>query len=115
MPSTEYKTVDNGFIDVLFPEERLLIEQKNAGIDSDKPEDRQDTQVTPVQQALRYADSLPFSLKPAVLCTCNFGRFRFYDLDHDPRATGEPSDERTLSELGDHIEIFRLLRKSDAR
>lgn len=42
-------------------------------------------------------------------------RFRFYDLDHDPRATGEPIDELTLSELGDHIEIFRLLRKSDAR
>ena len=72
--------MDNGFIDVLFPEERLLIEQKNAGIDSDKPEDRQDTQVTPVQQALRYADSLPFSLKPAVLCTCNFGRFVFMIL-----------------------------------
>ena len=80
----EYKTVGGGFIDVLCPEARFLVEQKGGKIDLDKPEERQDTMVTPVQQALRYADALPFSMKPAVLCTCNFKRFRFYDLDRDP-------------------------------
>ena len=99
----EYKTVGGGFIDVLCPEARFLIEQKGGKIDLDKPEERQGTMVTPVQQALRYADALPFSMKPAVLCTCNFRRFRFYDLDRDPRATGEPADEFALEELGDHL------------
>ena len=99
----EYKTVGGGFIDVLCPEARFLVEQKGGKTDLDKPEERQGTMVTPVQQALRYADALPFSMKPAVLCTCNFKRFRFYDLDRDPRATGEPADEFALEELGDHL------------
>lgn len=99
----EYRTVGGGFIDVLCPEARLLVEQKSGDIDLDKPEPRQGTMVTPVQQALRYADALPPSLKPAVLCTCNFNTFRFYDLEKDPRATGKPADEFTLEDLGDHL------------
>ena len=99
----EYRTVGGGFIDVLCPEARLLVEQKSGDVDLNRPEIRQGTPVTPVQQALRYADALPPSLKPVVLCTCNFNTFRFYDLEKDPRATGEPADEFTLEELGDHL------------
>lgn len=99
----EHRTVGGGYIDVLCPEARLLVEQKSAGIDMDKPETRQGTPVTPVEQALRYSDALPLSQKPAVICTCNFERFRFYDLEKDPRATGEPADEFTLDELGEHL------------
>lgn len=99
----EYKTVGGGYIDAICPEARLLIEQKSADINLDKPEERQGAKVTPVQQALRYADALPFSMKPAVLCTCNFKTFRFYDLDKDPRATGRPADEFTLEQLEDHL------------
>lgn len=109
----EYRTVNNGFIDVLCPDARLLVEQKSAGIDLDKPEIRQGTPVTPVQQALRYADALPFSLKPSVLCTCNFGRFRFYDLELDPRATGSPVDEFTLEQLPDHVDTLRRIFSDD--
>lgn len=105
----EYKTVGNGFIDVLCPDARLLVEQKSIGIDLDKPEVRQGTEVTPVQQALRYADALPFSMKPAVLCTCNFRTFRFYDLDKDPRATGSPVDEFTLEQLPEHVDTLRRI------
>ena len=105
----EYRTVGNGFIDVLCPGARLLVEQKSAGIDLDKPEVRQGTAVTPVQQALRYADALPFSMKPAVLCTCNFRTFRFYDLEKDPRATGAPADEFSLDELADHVDMLRRI------
>lgn len=105
----EYRTVGDGFIDVLFPDARLLVEQKSAGVDLDKPEKRQGTLVTPVQQALRYADALPFSMKPAVLCTCNFDTFRFYDLDKDPRATGEPGEEFALAELADHVGTLRRI------
>ena len=99
----EDRTDGGGYIDMLFPQARFLVEQKNSRIDLDKPEERQGTMVTPVQQALRYANDMPASIKPTVLCTCNFKRFRFYDLDKDPRATGEPADEFTLEELGDHL------------
>lgn len=99
----EYKTAGGGFIDVLCPEARFLVEQKSSKIDLDELEERQGAKVAPVQQALRYADALPFSMKPAVLCTCNFSKFRFYDLDKDPLATGKPADEFTLEELGDHL------------
>ncbi|NMM99904.1 DNA methyltransferase [Bifidobacterium sp. DSM 109958] len=105
----EYRTVGGGFIDALCPDARLLIEQKGRGVDLDKPEVRQGTPVTPVQQALRYADALPFSLKPAVLCTCNFDTFRFYDLERDPRATGAPADEFRLADLGDHLDTLRRI------
>ena len=105
----EYRTVGDGFIDVLFPDARLLVEQKSAGVDLDKPEKRQGDLVTPVQQALRYADALPFSMKPAVLCTCNFDTFRFYDLDEDPRATGKPGEEFALVELADHVGTLRRI------
>lgn len=103
----EYRTVDGGYIDVLCPEARLLVEQKSSDVDLDKPEKRQNKLVTPVQQALRYADSLPYSMKPAVICTCNFHTFRFYDLDQDPRAEHSPVDEFTLNELGEHLDTFR--------
>ena len=99
----EHPTAGGGFVDVLCPEARFLVEQKSSDINLDKPEERQKVKVTPIQQALRYADALPFSLKPAVLCTCNFHEFRFYDLEKDPRATGEPADRFTLDELGDHL------------
>lgn len=102
----EHKTASGGFIDVLCPDARFLVEQKSAGVDLDKKEPRQEGQVTPVEQALRYADDLPFSLKPSVICTCNFQRFRFYDLEKDPRATSSPVADFTLRELGDHIDTL---------
>lgn len=102
----EHKTASGGFIDVLCPDARFLVEQKSAGVDLDKKEPRQEGQVTPIEQALRYADNLPFSLKPSVICTRNFQRFRFYDLERDPRATGSPVADFTLRELGDHIDTL---------
>ena len=109
----EHKTAGGGFIDVLCPDARFLVEQKSAGIDLDKPEQRQGTMVTPVQQAVRYSDNLPLSLKPSVICTCNFERFRFYDLEKDPRAAGEPAADFTLRELADHIDTLTSVFAED--
>lgn len=105
----EFPTAGGGYVDVLFPDARFLIEQKSLNVNLDDPEIRQGVPVTPVQQALRYAQQLPYSLKPAVIGTCNFGRFRFYDLDKDPLAQGQPVEEFTLEQLGDHLGIFRQL------
>ncbi|MCI1207340.1 MAG: N-6 DNA methylase, partial [Microbacteriaceae bacterium] len=84
------------------PDARLLVEQKSTGVDLDRPEPRQGTMVTPVEQALRYANTLPASEKPAKIITCNFSHFRVYDLDADPLAKA-PADEFDLADLADHL------------
>lgn len=104
----EHLTARGGYIDVLSPDARFLVEQKSQGIDLDRPEMRQQTPVTPVQQALRYANYLPADQKPRVICTCNFRQFRFYDLNEDPAATS-PIEEFTLEQLPEHLSIFRRI------
>lgn len=101
----EHPTALGGYIDVLSPNARFLAEQKSAKIDLDKPEQRQGTLVTPVEQALRYANYLPADEKPTTICTCNFQRFRFYDLNADPAAKS-PIEEFTLERLPEHLSIF---------
>ena len=101
----EHPTALGGYIDVLSPDARFLVEQKSAGISLDKPETRQGTLVTPVEQALRYANYLPADEKPTTICTCNFHEFRFYDLNADPAAKS-PVEAFTLDQLPEHLSIF---------
>ena len=101
----EHPTALGGYIDVLSPDARFLVEQKSASISLDKPEPRQGTLVTPVEQALRYANYLPADEKPTTICTCNFQRFRFYDLNADPAAKS-PVEAFTLDQLPEHLSIF---------
>lgn len=111
----ERRTALDGFIDALMIQARVLVEQKSLGVDLDRPEPRQGSMVTPVQQAKRYADSLPPSERPSVLITCNFGTFRLYDLEADPLAR-TPQSEFTLADLPEHInEIGRLFTHENSR
>lgn len=111
----ERRTALDGFIDALMIQARMLVEQKSLGVDLDKPEPRQGTMVTPVEQAKRYSDSLPPSERPSVLITCNFGTFRLYDLEADPLAR-TPQSEFTLADLPEHInEIGRLFAHEHSR
>ena len=45
------RTAVDGFIDALMIQARALVEQKSLGVDLDRPEPRQGSMVTPVQQA----------------------------------------------------------------
>lgn len=111
----ERRTALDGFIDALMIQARVLVEQKSLGVDLDRPEPRQGSMVTPVQQAKRYADSLPPSERPTVLITCDFGTFRLYDLEADPLAR-TPQSEFTLADLPNHIsEIGRLFTHENSR
>lgn len=65
--------------------------------------------MTPVEQALRYVHALPPSVKPSVICTCNFETFRFYDLEEDPLAKGKPVEEFTLQELPERIKVLQRI------
>ncbi|WP_250309415.1 DNA methyltransferase [Gardnerella sp. Marseille-Q2328] len=103
----EYRTAGGGYIDMLCPDSRFLVEQKSKNIDLDKPEERQGKLVTPAEQAVRYSDNLPPSKKPTFICTCNFNTFRFYDIEKDPRAEKSPVEEFTLDKLAEHLTVFR--------
>ncbi|MCT7830282.1 MAG: hypothetical protein N4Q78_05960, partial [Lactobacillus iners] len=103
----EYRTANRGYIDMLCPDSRFLVEQKSKNVDLDKPEERQGDSVTPAEQAVRYSDNLPPSKKPTFICTCNFNTFRFYDIEKDPRAEKSPVEEFTLNKLAEHLTVFR--------
>ncbi|MFP1694831.1 class I SAM-dependent DNA methyltransferase [Gardnerella greenwoodii] len=103
----EYRTANRGYIDMLCPDSRFLVEQKSKNVDLDKPEERQGDSVTPAEQAVRYSDNLPPSKKPTFICTCNFNTFRFYDIEKDPRAEKSPVEEFTLDKLAEHLTVFR--------
>jgi hypothetical protein len=58
-------------IDVFIEDHHFLCEQKSVGIDLDKPEVRQRHLETPLQQAVWYAQNLPYSVRPRWVMTCN--------------------------------------------
>ena len=76
--------LDNtSFIDGFVPTTKVLIEQKSLGIDLSKPGEQSDgTALKPYQQALRYAQELPYSERPRWIIACNFAEFRVYDMEN---------------------------------
>lgn len=103
----ENRTVDRGFIDVLIPDAKTVVEQKSIGIDLDKPELRQGVLVTPFQQARNYANSLRNSERPDTIIVSNFETFRIHDLD-----AVKPDQnyvEFQLSELPEQLHLLDFL------
>ena len=98
-----------GFIDIIIPSTRVLIEQKSINIDLRKPIKQSDgTPLTPFQQAKRYIIELPVSEHPRWVVTCNFSTFLVYDMD---RPSGEP-EEILLENLP--TEFYRLSFLTDS-
>lgn len=104
----ETSTTDRGYIDVVVPDAKTMIEQKSLGIPLDKAEVRQGVQVTPFEQAKRYADSLPNSQRPDRIIVSDFATFRIHDLDTERPA--ENYVELALAELADHLHLLDFLR-----
>ena len=78
----------NGFIDVMIPKTKVMIEQKGANKDLRKGIPQSDgTLLNPFQQAKRYIVDLPLSEHPRWVITCNFKEFLIYDME---KPTGEP-------------------------
>jgi len=99
----------NGFMDVIIPSTKVLIEQKSLGIDLSKPIKQSDgTLLTPFQQAKRYIVELPLSQHPRWVVTCNFSKFFVYDME---RPGGEPG-EILLENLP--VEFYRLAFLTDS-
>ena len=94
----------NGFMDVMIPSTKVLIEQKSLNVDLSKPIKQSDGSfLTPFQQAKRYIVDLPVSQHPRWVVTCNFSTFFVYDME---RPHGEP-EKINLEDLP--TEFHRLM------
>ena len=70
------------FIDCYFPDSKVIVEQKNFGVDLEKEITQSDgTKLTPFEQARRYIIGLPVSMHPEKIITCNFREFMIYDME----------------------------------
>lgn len=91
------------FIDACIEKTHVLIEQKSLGKKMNQALKQSDGEIlTPFQQAKRYANELPYSLRPRWIVTCNFSSFYIYDMD---QTFGEPKIIQ-LAELP--TEYYRL-------
>ena len=75
-------------IDAYIPTSKVLIEQKSKGIDLTRKAKQSDVnELSPFEQAMRYAGYLPTTEQPNYIITCNFQEFRIYDRNNDPSGT----------------------------
>jgi len=104
------KLSHTSFIDAYIPDTKVLIEQKGAKIDLHKAYEQSDGSVlTPYDQAKRYADEMPNSLRPRWIVVCNFQEFLVYDLEKP----GSEPEQIFLKDL--EKEHYRLQFLADAR
>jgi len=70
------------FIDGFISDTRVMIEQKSLGKDLDKAITQSGgEQLTPYQQAKRYANNLPVDEMPKWIITCNFKEFHIHNMN----------------------------------
>ncbi len=71
------------FIDAYIRTTKVLIEQKGSHVDlKDKARQSDGQELTPYQQARRYAAGLPHNMNPRWIIACNFTTFEVHDMEH---------------------------------
>lgn len=100
---TILKEKGSDFIDAYIPSTKVLIEQKGSHVDlSVKARQSDGTELTPYQQARRYASGLPVSMAPRWIVVCNFVSFEVHDME-------KPSEAPQVVKLADlEKEYYRL-------
>ena len=89
------KEKGSDFIDGYISSTKVLIEQKGSRVDlSAKYRQSDGQELTPYQQARRYAAGLPVSMTPRWIVACNFSTFEVHDMEH-------PNDAPEIIELKD--------------
>lgn len=92
---TILKEKGSDFIDGYIPSTKVLIEQKGSKIKlSEKYRQSDGSELTPYQQARRYAAGLPLSMAPRWIVACNFDTFEVHDMEH-------PNDAPEVIQLAD--------------
>ena len=80
---TILKEKGSDFIDGYITATKVLIEQKGSHVDlSTKFRQSDGQELTPYQQARRYAAGLPQSQYPRWIVACNFTTFEVHDMEH---------------------------------
>ncbi|MEE1290812.1 MAG: DNA methyltransferase [Spirochaetota bacterium] len=83
------KLKHTSFIDAYISGTKVLIEQKGSKIDLTKPQEQSDGAIlTPFGQAKRYADELPYDLRPRWIVVSNFAEIHIHDMNN-PHAEPE--------------------------
>lgn len=89
------KEKGSDFIDAYIPSTKVLIEQKGSHVDLNAKSRQSDgSELTPYQQARRYAAGLPGSQYPRWIVTSNFRSFQVYDMER-------PNDAPEVIQLAD--------------
>lgn len=89
------KEKGSDYIDCYITATKVLIEQKGSRIDlSAKYRQSDGTELTPYQQARRYAAGLPVSMTPRWIVACNFQTFEVHDMER-------PNDDPEIIQLAD--------------
>ena len=71
-----------GFIDAFLPDTKVIIEQKSFSESLSQEKSQSDgSTLTPYEQAQRYGNSLPYSMRPRWIVVCNFAEFLLYDME----------------------------------
>ena len=92
---TILKEKGSDFIDGYIASTKVLIEQKGSHVDLNTKYRQSDGQeLTPYQQARRYAAGLPVSMTPRWIVACNFTTFEVHDMEH-------PNDSPEIIQLAD--------------
>lgn len=100
-----------GFIDVLIPSAKVIVEQKSLGVDLSKPEKRQGRMVTPAQQANGYIEGMGLAQQPRYVIACNFSEFWIYDRNIDSLFK-EPMLKLSLDDLPKNLPALQFLKGS---
>lgn len=80
---TILKEKGSDFIDGYIASTKVLIEQKGSHVDLGiKYRQSDGSELTPYQQARRYAAGLPLSMAPRWIVACNFTTFEVHDMEH---------------------------------
>ena len=89
------KEKGSDFIDGYITTTKVLIEQKGSHVDLTLKHKQSDgSELTPYQQARRYAAGLPLAKHPRWIVACNFKTFEVHDMEN-------PNDEPQIIQLAD--------------
>ena len=81
------KEKGSDFIDGYIKATKVLIEQKSSKVDlAAKAKQSDGAELTPYQQARRYAAGLPVSMTPRWIVVCNFDSFEIHDMERPTEA-----------------------------
>ncbi len=98
-----------GFIDGYIAETHVMIEQKGADKELNKPIKQSDgSLLNPFQQAKRYSAELPYSERPRWIVTCNFREFYVYDME---KPHGEPEKIKLCDLEKEYYRLSFLVEK----